>query len=389
MTTLQEAASIEREIIEWRRFFHQHAEVGADLPVTSAKVCEVLDSLGVEYKRYCSSGVMAFIGKKGGKSILMRGDMDALPMKEQTGLDFASLNDGAMHSCGHDTHTAMLLGAAKILKAHESELDGLAILMFQPDEEGLSGAHAMIEAGALDNPKPDYAMALHISGRPLKTGELAMSYGAVAASSDCFKIVLHGKGGHGASPQEAVNPIFCAIKIIEAFTDIGRYEIDPQLPSVVNTCAINSGTIYNVIPNDCEIMGTMRMFNEEKRAEILSRLKEAVEKISSVYRCESAFTVDLSVPSMQSDEGCARMLHEMLSRDLDGVKVMPLVPAKMMGSEDFAWVTQKIPSVAMQLGSTPPVGQEYPGHHPKVMFDEASFKYGASTYAQCALSYLK
>lgn len=389
MSILQEAQAIQEEIVGWRRYFHQHPELGMDLPVTAAKVKEVLDSLGVSYREVVPNGIIATIGKPGGKSILLRGDMDALPLEEETGLPFSSENPGCMHACGHDTHAAMLLGAAKLLKQHESELGGLAILMFQPGEEVLAGAKAMVDAGALENPVPDCAIALHISGEPLKTGQIAMGYGPCAASSDCYKIVLHGKGGHGASPQNSINPIFCATKIIEAFTDIGRYEIDPQEPAVVNTCSIHSGTIYNIIPNDCEIMGTVRLFNEEQRARVLARMQEAVEKISSFNRCTAEWHVDLSVPCTYSNEEFSQKLHELLERDLEGVELLPLSHQKMMGSEDFAWVSQKVPSCAMQVGSTAPDGQAYPAHHPKVVFDENSFPYGTATYVQAALSYLK
>ena len=272
MHAFQEAKAIEQEIIGWRRAIHQHPEVGQALPHTAALVRSKLEEWGIEYREVIPNAFLAYIGKKGGRSILMRADMDALPMEEQTGLPFSSQCPGAMHSCGHDTHTAMLLGAAKLLKQHESELNGLAILMFQPGEEVLAGAKAMVDAGALQDPKPDGAMALHIASSPLKTGQIAMGYGPCAASSDCYKITLHGKGGHGSAPQDSINPIFCACKIIEAFTDIARFEIDPQQPSVVNICAIHSGTTYNIIPNDCEIMGTIRMFDEPRREALLQRL---------------------------------------------------------------------------------------------------------------------
>ena len=389
MHAFQEAKAIEQEIIGWRRAIHQHPEVGQALPHTAALVRSKLEEWGIEYREVIPNAFLAYVGKKGGRSILMRADMDALPMEEQTGLPFSSQCPGAMHSCGHDTHTAMLLGAAKLLKQHESELNGLAILMFQPDEEGLTGARDMIAAGALEDPTPDRAIAIHIAADRLKTGQLCIKSGTCMASSDGFRIRLHGKGGHGASPQKSISPIFAAVKLIEAFTDIARYEIDPQQPSVVNTCSIHSGTIYNIIPEDCEIMGTVRMFNEEQRARVLGRMQEAVEKIASLYRCTAQWSLDLSVPCTISDEAFSQQLHDLLVRDLDGVEVLPLSHQKMMGSEDFAWVSQNVPSCAMQVGSTAPQGQDYPAHHPKVVFDENCFPYGTATYVQAALSFLK
>lgn len=389
MSLLQEAQAIQDQIVAWRRYFHQNPELGLELPLTAAHVKEELDKLGVRHRDCGQSGVLAYIGKEGGKSILLRGDMDALPLTEDTGLPYASQCPGKMHACGHDTHAAMLLGAAKLLKDHESELNGLAILMFQPGEETLAGAKSMIEDGALENPKPDHAVAIHIAGDPLKTGQLKMGRGVVSASSDNIRVILHGKGGHGASPQNSVNPIFAAAKIVEAFTDIGRYEVDPQQATVVNTCCIHSGTTYNIIPNDCELKVTVRTFNEDVRARILERMQQAVEKIADLYRCTAEFYNDFGTPSNYSEEQFADWLHETLVKDLEGVDILPLDDARMMGSEDFAYVSRQVSSCAMSLGAGAEHIPHFPAHHPKVQFDEAAFPYGAATYAQCALSYLK
>ncbi|WP_458862794.1 M20 metallopeptidase family protein [Acidaminobacterium chupaoyuni] len=389
MSIYQEAKSIENEIIAWRRYFHQHAEVGQNLPVTAAKVKEELEKMGVEYREIIPNAIMATIGKKGGRSILLRGDMDALPMSEQTGLPFASQNPGAMHSCGHDTHTAMLLGAAKLLKAHEDQLEGLAILMFQSDEEGLTGARDMIAAGALENPHPDRAVAIHISADAVKTGQILIKSGVCMASSDGFRITLHGKGGHGAAPEEAINPIFAAVKIIGAFEDIARYEIDPQSPSVVNICALNAGTTYNIIPNDCVIMGTVRMFDEEKRAILLGRLQQAMHSIAELYRCRAEWYIGQTAPSTRSDEQAAEATAASLKGCLPEAEVLPVSTEKAMGSEDFSFVTQKVPSVMISLGSTSPEGKSFPMHHPCVLFDENAFAYGTAAYTCIAMDYLR
>lgn len=386
---LKRAKEIEPEIIENRRHFHMYPEVRDELPETTKYVIEHLKAMGYEPQEICKCGVVAIAGgKKPGKCIIIRGDMDALPMPEETGLPFASKNPNAMHSCGHDTHTAMLLGAAKILKEHEDELGGMAILMFQSDEEGLTGARDMIAAGALENPVPDRAVAIHIAADRLKTGELMIKSGTCMASSDGFRIRLHGKGGHGASPEDAISPIFAAVKLIGAFADIARYEIDPQQPSVVNICAIHSGTTYNIIPNDCEIMGTIRMFDEPRREALLERLQQAMHQVAALYRCTAEWYIGQSAPSTKSDEGFCQQLHQMLAQDLPEIKLLPLETRKAMGSEDFSFVTQRIPSAMISLGSTSPEGQAYPAHHPKVMFDENCFVYGTSAYVQIALSYL-
>lgn len=388
MNAFEEARAIEQEIIAWRRQIHQHPEIGQNLPQTAALVRQKLDEWGVEYREVIPNAFMAYIGKKGGHSILMRADMDALPMDEKTGLPFASQCPGAMHSCGHDTHTAMLLGAAKILKEHEDELPGLAILMFQPDEEGLTGARDMIAAGCLENPKPERAIAIHIAADRLQTGQLAIKSGNCMASSDGFRVTLTGKGGHGASPQDSISPIYAAVKLIGAFEDIARYEIDPQKPTVVNICALHAGSTYNIIPNECQVMGTIRTFDEEERTWLLDRLQKAMHQVAELYRCQAEWYIGQSAPSTKSDPDFCQKLQDLLTKDLPEIDLVPLQTGKAMGSEDFSFVTQRIPSAMLSLGSTSPEGQAYPGHHPKVVFDENCFVYGTAAYVQIALSYL-
>lgn len=387
MNAFQEARRLEEQIVQWRRQIHRHPEVGQALTQTAGLVRSKLEEWEVEYREVIPNAFMAYIGPKGGKSVLLRADMDALPMDEQTGLPFASECPGAMHSCGHDTHTAMLLGAAKILKDHESELTGQAILMFQPDEEGLTGARDMIAAGCLKDPKPDRAVAIHISADALKTGQLSIRSGVCMASSDGFRIRLHGKGGHGASPEDSISPVYAGVKLIGAFADIARYELDPQQPAVVNICAVHTGSTYNIIPNDCEIMGTVRTFNEKQRARLLERLQQAMNQVAALYRCTAEWHIGQSAPSTHSDEQFSARLHQLLSRDLPEIDLIPLQKTRGMGSEDFSFVTQQVPSAMVSLGSTSPQGQAYPMHHPKVVFDEKTFVYGTAAYVQIALSY--
>ena len=345
-----------------------------------------LEMADVEQNSDAGDAVATVTGNPQGKVFLLRADMDALPMEEKSGLPFASQRSCA-HTCGHDMHTAMLLGAAKILKDHESELTGQAILMFQPDEEGLTGARDMIAAGCLENPKPDRAVAIHISADALKTGQLSIRSGVCMASSDGFRIRLHGKGGHGAAPEESVSPVYAGIKLIGVFEDIARYELNPQQPSVVNICAIHTGSTYNIIPNDCEIMGTVRTFNEQQRAWLLDRLQQAMNQVASLYRCTAEWHIGQSAPSTHSDEQFSARLHQLLERDLPEIDLLPLQKTRGMGSEDFSFVTQQIPSAMVSLGSTSPQGQAYPMHHPKVVFDETAFVYGTAAYVQIALSY--
>ena len=241
----QEAKAMEQQLLDWRRRLHQHPELGKRLPQTTDLVKGALDQLGIQWEEICPCGIVGVIGKPEGKRILLRADMDALPMDELTGLPFASECPGAMHSCGHDCHTSMLLTAAALLKKHEAELNGQVILMFQPDEEGTDGggARVMVEAGLLEKYKPDAAMMAHMASNIVKTNQIALKAGPASASSDRFVVNLHGKGGHGARPHHSVNPITCAIKIAEAFADIGRYEVDVQEPTALSICTFHAGKI--------------------------------------------------------------------------------------------------------------------------------------------------
>ena len=390
MSLLQEAQAMEQEIIGWRRYFHENPELGLELPKTAAKVQEELKKMGVRFRPCGQSGVLGYIGKEGGKSILLRGDMDALPLTEDTGLPYASQCPGKMHACGHDTHAAMLLGAAKLLKAHEEELQGLVILMFQPGEETLSGARSMIEDGCLENPKPDHAVAIHIAGEPYQTGQVKLSRGTIAASSDNYRIILHGKGGHGARPHQSINPITCAIKIAEAFGDIGRYEVDVQEPTALSICTFHSGTASNIIPEDCEFTGTLRTFNDEARQFTLDRMQQVAQSIADAYRCQLTFDRPRGVPPLINDPEFSQQLHTWLQETIgqEGVDIPPMSHTKSMGSEDFSFISSRVPSCSFSVGSTSHQEQVYPLHHPKIIFDEDGLAAGAAAYAQAAYSYL-
>ena len=289
----KEAKEMNQQLLAWRRQIHQHPELGCRLPQTTALVKKALDDMGISWEEIGPCAIVGVIGKKEGKKILLRADMDALPMGEETGLPFASECDGVMHSCGHDCHTSMLLTAAALLKKHEEELQGQVILMFQPDEEGTdgTGARMMVENGLLDKYKPDVAVMAHMASDIVKTNQIMLKSGPCSASSDRFVVHLHGKGGHGARPHQSINPITCAIKIAEAFGDIGRYEVDVQEPTALSICTFHSGTASNIIPEDCEFTGTLRTFNDEARQFTLDRMQQVAQSIADAYRCQLPLTV--------------------------------------------------------------------------------------------------
>lgn len=317
----------------------------------------------------------------------MNGDMDALPILEKTELPFASQN-GAMHACGHDLHASMLLGAASMLKEHEADLTGQAVLMFQSGEETGDGASSMISSGVLD-PAPDFAAAIHIAGNDMyPTGAISVNSGAVYASRDEIAITVRGKGGHGAEPHKAKNPIYCAMKIIEALTDLMRYEIDAETPSVLTICQIEGGSAANVIPETCRFCGTLRMTNEEKRAYVLKRIREVTAGVAAAYGVEAQAEIIGSIPMLVNDAAFAQMVQTWLESNLEGALIAPLSSHFSMGSDDFALISSRIPSVYLYVLSLSPEGRHYPEHHEKVEFDDEAVPTGAAVYAEIAYRYL-
>ena len=381
----EEAKAIRETLVADRRYLHQIPELSMDLPRTTAYVCGKLEELGVRYERMVG-GMVAYIGKPGGKVFLIRGDMDALHMEEESGLPFAATGENA-HTCGHDLHTAMLLGAARLLKAHEEELPGMVKLMFQPGEETLQGAAAMVEAGILENPKVDSALALHVFPGPMHVGTLAWRQGPALASSDSFRITVIGKAGHGAIPQNAVDPLNIAAHIIIALQELNAREVNPQDPLVLTVCTIHGGQLHNSIPETVEMKGSIRAYSNENRAHAKKRLVEICQGMASLFRgrCEVEFTS--GVASLHNQPELARELAEYTAQIADRMEELP----KQMGSEDFAEVTQKVPSVFMGIGAG---GQEaiyHQGgsHNPKIVWNEDVLPLGTAVLAGCAANWLK
>src|SRR5580658_6885737 len=317
------------EAIKLRRAIHAEPELGLDLPKTTAKVKAALAGLPLEIREGPStSGVVAVLrGPANGRTVLLRGDMDALPLTEDTGLDFASQHEGAMHACGHDTHVAMLAGAARALCERRDQLPGSVIFMFQPGEEGWHGARFMIEDGLLD-PAPDAAFALHISPN-MPRGVFASRTGALLASSDKLRIKVKGKGGHASMPQDALDPIPVACEIVMALQAFVTRRIAVSDPAVITIARIESGTTDNIIPEFARLWGTLRTLSERTRATALEGIGRVAKGIADAHGAEVEFT---------GDEGWIRMTHP------------------MMGAEDFSYVLQKAPGSMAFLGAAPEGG---------------------------------
>lgn len=379
----RQAQQLRPTLVEDRRALHQMPELGMDLPRTTAYVEGRLRALGLEPQRL-GGGLTACIGPEKGPVFLLRGDMDALEMREESGLPFAATGSCA-HTCGHDLHTAMLLGAAALLKEREAELPGRVKLMFQPAEENLKGAAAMVEAGILQDPPVDAALALHVFPGPMHVGTLAWRQGPALASSDSFRILVQGKAGHGAIPQNAVDPINIAAHILLALQEVNAREVDPQDPLVLTVCTIHGGQLHNSIPATVEMKGSIRAFSNANRALARRRLTEICQGTAAAFRgsCQVEFLAGVASLHNQPD----------LARELAGytgqIAALEELP-RQMGSEDFAEVTQQVPSVFMGIGAGGPeeIYNRAGSHHPAIVFNEEVLPLGAAVLAGCAANWL-
>lgn len=384
--TLEEAMNVKKSLYAIRHDIHQHAESGLELPWTVQRITYELQKLDIPYD-VIPGGIKAVLGQAAGKRILLRADMDALPIKEKTGLAYAS-QTGSMHACGHDLHATMLLGAAWLLKQHELKLQGQVIMMFQAGEETADGAAAMIQAGILD-PLPDFAVAMHIAGvEAYPSGIVLVNDGAVFASRDEFTVTVTGSGGHGAEPHKARNPIYCAVKMISSLSDLMQNELNAEKPSVLSVCQIEAGTTANIIPEICKFRGTLRMIDDHMRQDTLNRFRQIVEGTAAAYGVIGMLSVDSSLPMLVNDETYSQKVYEWLHEGLDGLIVAPMDSHFSMGSEDFSLVSAQVPCVYLYVLSQSPPGQHYPEHNDKVVFDDHAIPYGSAVYAHIALKYL-
>ncbi|GLB28710.1 peptidase [Lacrimispora amygdalina] len=379
------ARELESYGIAIRRQIHKNPELGFELPKTIELVEKELVSLGYEPVRCGKAGITAAAGKPG-RTFLLRADMDALPMKEETGLEFASEND-CMHACGHDIHTSALLVAARILKEREEELQGTVKLMFQPCEEGVAGALDMVRAGVLGNPNADAAMALHVVHE--KAGTVGYSWTTACASSDVFAITVKGKGGHGAAPHNCVDPINTAVHIHMALQAVNSREVHPDEMLVLSICEIHGGTASNIFPETVVMKGTIRTMNPEVRSFAKDRLVQIAKQTAAAFRAEAAVEfLHEGIPPMRNDTILLQETTGYINRIL-GEDTCYELP-RMTGSEDFSVVSQLVPSVLYWVGTgSEEEGYPYGVHDPRVTFNEESLHKMAAIYAGTAMEWLR
>ncbi len=379
----QEAEKLQPQLVEWRRTLHQIPEVGTTLPQTMSFIKGELDKLGISYRYYEKiSCIEAALGQ-GEECFLLRSDVDALPVKEEAEVPFRSTN-GNMHGCGHDLHGAILLGAAKLLKEHEKELPGRVKLLFQSGEEVFQGAKAAIEAGVLKDVQAAFAMHV-IAMMPVgvvMTGKEAM------ASVDGFKITLTGRGGHGSMPETAIDPINAAVQVYLALQSLIAREIGGTEEAVLTIGQLTAGEVANVIPERAVLQGTLRTFKPELRQRLVKRIEEVSDGVAATYRCRCQVEKLSQCASVVTDDAVTATVRKAIGEAAPELRVVG--GAHGMGSEDFAQITQKVPSAYYMMGAGPEDEKKrYGQHNPKIEFNENVLCLGAAIYAQTALDWLK
>lgn len=382
-----------------RRTLHRWPEVGNDLPITRENVLGALDGLPLDITLHdTTSGIAALLtGTLPGPTVLLRGDMDALPMPEETGLDFASNVDGAMHACGHDTHTSMLVAAARLLSGRRDEIAGRVLFMFQPGEEGHHGARFMLDEGLLDvGPLADgtpsaveHAYAIHITSM-LPTGVIAARRGPMMAASDVLRITIHGAGGHASAPHQTHDPVPVVCEIVGALQMMITRRIDVFDPSVVTVAKIWAGTANNVIPETAYLEGTIRTFSETTRRQVHDGIRRVADGIAAAHGMTATAEVIDGFPVTVNDDDAADFALGVAGHLLGGDHTLRM-PNPVMGAEDFSYVLNRLPGAMLFLGGTPADRDPRaaaPNHSPHVYFDEAAMATGIATYSALALETL-
>ena len=385
------AEAILPDIVELRRSIHREPELGLQTPKTIAKVRDALAGLPLDYRAGPSTtGLIAVLrGGREGRTVLLRGDMDALPMPEDSGVDFASEVEGAMHACGHDAHVAMLVGAARLLAANREALAGTVMFMFQPGEEGWHGARFMIEDGLLD-PLPDAAFALHVMPNA-PHGIFTGRAGPLLASADQLRIRVMGRGGHASMPYDALDPIPIACEIVSAIQAYVTRQVPTLDPAVVTIASIEAGTTYNVIPESAFLLGTIRTLSPGTRAKVHSGLRRLAEGIADAHGASAEVQIEPGFPVTVCDSRAVSLGREAIGR-LFGPESWKDLPAPIMGAEDFSYVLEKVPGAMFFLGASAE-GSDWKSccglHSNRMVLDEKVMARGAAAHAAIAQLFLE
>ena len=383
----QEAHNIFDDLVRVRRDIHQYPELGFQEFRTSNIVAETLQQLGYEVQRgIAQTGVVGLLeGSQPGPTVMLRFDMDALPIQELTQGGYASKTSGIMHACGHDGHVSMGLGLAQILSSYQDQMEGTLKLVFQPAEEGLGGAFAMMADGVLEDPRPDVVFAMHLwTGVPY--GKIRTAVGPTMAASSVFTLTVQGKGGHGAAPHESIDPILAAAHIVTALQSIVSRNVDPQESVVVTVGQMTAGTTFNVIPDHATLKGTVRSYNNEIHHIIYRRILEMARNVSTAFRCTASMETVAIVPAVVNAVEPTEIVNR-VARQVVGAE--NLIHSREMASEDMGYILEEIPGCYFFIGArNEEKGFVFPHHHPQFDFDERAMINGVATMAYAAANYL-
>jgi len=375
--------SLEEELIRWRRDFHRHPELSFQEHRTSATIRQFLESLSLPIRACAGTGLIGVLqGMPGGKTVALRADMDALPLREEGAKEYLSENAGVCHACGHDGHMAILMGAARLLSRRKSEFRGTVVFLFQPAEEKLpGGAQQMIAEGALDG--VDAVFGLHL-WQGLPTGAVACMKGAMMANADEITITVIGKGGHGSVPQVAVDPILVASHLVVSLQSIVSRNVDPLKAAVVTIGKMEGGSAHNIIPSQASLYGTVRTFDREIQSLIEKRLGEIVEATCHAFQATGVLKYDRGYPAVVNNESMTDLTLEVAKKTLGGTCIKNIDP--IMGGEDFAYYLQEVPGAFLFFGMGDGMG--FPHHHPAFDIDEKALPQATLLMSSLALEYL-
>lgn len=385
----KEISGLQEELTELRRDFHMHPELGYEEYRTSQIIYDYLEKLGLEVSRVTKTGIVGLLRcRDGGRTIMLRADIDALPQEEKTGVSYKSVNKGIMHACGHDGHTAMLLVAAKILSSHKEEIKGNIKFVFQPNEEE-AGALNMINEGILESPKVDAAFGLHL-WTPIESGRIGIASGPVMAAMEEFELSVIGKAGHTSAPHTAVDPILAAANILQSLQSIQTREIDPLLPTVIMAGRIQGGSGRNIIADKVNIGGTIRFLFRDEAIEkhiLLERFERVVKGICEAMGVKYELRYIPSNPSLMNNDRMVELVRK-ASEETYGT-TDNICEYKCMAGEDFAEFTHRVPSAFYFIGTgNAAKDTQYPHHHPMFNIDEDTMPFGVEMHVRLAVNFL-
>lgn len=387
--SLENAQKISHKIVQWRRDLHKIPEIGMKLPQTESYIRQVLDELEIPYKTYPGhSGMTLDFGNGRGKTVVIRADMDALPIKEETGLPYASVNEN-MHACGHDAHMAMLLGTASVLKQQEKEINGTIRLLFQPGEEFPGGAQVMVENGVLENPHADYVLALHVANRAdtFENGDVAVNWEHTTAADDQLYLTIKGKGGHGSRPEKCIDPIAMATLVVNNLQYIISREISPFTSSVLTIATLRAGSgANNIIPDTAEVIGTVRNLNKETRDYVLKRIREIVDHTVKAMNGDYVLEFKYPYPAITNDKAVVKEFTD-AAEEILGKERCHILQFPELGGEDAGYYFERIPGCYFYLQcpqACPADGKVYGTHNARFCLDDSVLYVGTALFLETA-----